>query len=80
MAVDQRLAFPSLMSQANWGTAAGGTIRVAGEQALGAEAAIDAVLRSSTAESSMPTVPFAIIYVIANGLLTGLVLVIVALI
>jgi hypothetical protein len=79
MAVDQRLAFPSLMSRAYRGTAAGGTTRVGGEQALDAEAAIDAVLRCGKAESSVPTVPFAITYVIANGLLTGPGLVIVAL-
>ena len=49
MALDQRLAFPSLMSRAYRGTAAGGTTRLAGGQTLGAEAAIDAVLRCGKA-------------------------------
>jgi hypothetical protein len=79
MAVDQRLAFPSLMSRACQGTAAGGTTRLAGEQALGVEAAIDAVLRCSKAESSVPGALRHHLR-IANGLLTDSGLVIVALI
>jgi hypothetical protein len=79
MAVDQRLAFPSLMGRAYRGTAAGGTTRWPVSM-YWVSRPLSPRFCGAARRRVPQRVPFAITYAIANGVLTGPGLVLVALI